>query len=79
MKGEAQEIVDKVLDLIKKGLVVGDDVMISGFGQLSVKSKHPRKGRNPQTGQEIFLDGWKVIIWKYSSALKKAVNRAISP
>ena len=73
-KGEAQEIMDNVLDVIKESLIAGHDVMISGFGKWSVKSKHPRKGRNPQTGQEMLLEGRKVVTWKYSPVLKNAVN-----
>ncbi len=51
--------------------------MISAFGKFSVKSKHARKGRNPQTGNPIVLDGRRVITWKYSPVLKAAVNKAV--
>jgi integration host factor subunit alpha len=74
MRGEASELVEKVLDLIKESLISGDDVMISGFGKWKVNSKHSRRGRNPQTGEEIILDGRKVVTWRYSPVLKKAVN-----
>ena len=74
MKGEAAEIVEKILDIIKNSLIQGEDVMISGFGKWTVKSKKPRRGRNPQTGENLILDGRKVITWKYSPVLKKSVN-----
>ena len=77
MKGEASEIVEKLLDLIKSRLIVGEDVMISGFGKWSVKSKHARRGRNPQTGEQMTLDARRVIIWKYSPVLKRAVNGSL--
>ncbi len=48
--------------------------MISGFGKWHVRSKRPRRGRNPQTGQEMVLDARRVVTWKYSPVLKKAVN-----
>ena len=51
MKGEAQEIVEKLLEIMKARLAEGEDVMISGFGKFSVKTKHARRGRNPQTGE----------------------------
>ena len=74
MRGEAAEILEKLLDLMKKRLIAGEDVMISGFGKWHVRSKRPRRGRNPQTGKEIILDPRRVVTWKYSPVLKKAVN-----
>lgn len=78
MKGEATEIVEKLLDIVKDRLIAGEDVMISGFGKWTVKSKHSRRGRNPQTGEELILDARKVVTWKYSPVLKKAVNASLS-
>ena len=74
MKGEASEIIEKVLEVIKQSLISGEDVMISGFGKWKVNSKHARRGRNPQTGEEMMLDSRKVVTWKYSPVLKQAVN-----
>jgi integration host factor subunit alpha len=74
MKGEATEIVEKLLEIIKSNLVRGDEVMASGFGKWTVKDKNTRRGRNPQTGEELVLDARRVVTWKYSPVLKKAVN-----
>ncbi len=74
MKGEPAEVLDNLLDIVKKRLIAGDDVMISGFGKWTVKSKHARRGRNPKTGEEVILGARKVVTWKYSPVLKKAVN-----
>ena len=74
MKGEATEIVEKILDIVKDCLIQGEDVMISGFGKWTVKSKKSRRGRNPQTGATLTLDARNVITWKYSPVLKKTVN-----
>ena len=74
LKGEAAEIVEKILDIIKNSLIQGEDVMISGFGKWTVKGKNPRRGRNPQTGAKLILDAHKVVTWKYSPVLKKSVN-----
>jgi len=74
MKGEAAEVLEKLLYIMKKRLIAGELVNISGFGKWSVKSKHARSGRNPQTGVPIVLDARKVVTWKYSPVLKKAVN-----
>ena len=74
MKGEAMEIVEKLLEIMKNRLTAGKSVIISGFGKWSVKSKHARSGRNPQTGKHIILDARRVVTWKYSPVLKKAMN-----
>jgi integration host factor subunit alpha len=74
MKGEATEIVEKLLGIIKARLIAGEDVLVSGFGKWCVKSKHARRGRNPQTGEELILDARRVVTWNYSPVLKAAVN-----
>jgi integration host factor subunit alpha len=75
MKGEASEIIEKLLEIMKKRLIAGEDIMISGFGKWHVRSKRPRRGRNPQSGQEMILDARRVVTWKYSPVLKKMVNK----
>jgi integration host factor subunit alpha len=74
MKGEATEVFEKLLEIIKARLITGEDVMISGFGKWSAKSKHARQGRNPKTGEKMILDARRVVTWKYSPVLKKEVN-----
>jgi integration host factor subunit alpha len=74
MKGEAIEILEKLLGIMKAKLVAGEDIMMSGFGKWSVKSKHARKGRNPKTGEPMALHARRVVTWKYSPVLKKACN-----
>jgi len=76
MKNEAAEVVENLLKIIKKKLIAGEDIMISGFGKWHVRSKRPRRGRNPQTGREMVLDARRVVTWKYSPVLKKALNGA---
>ena len=55
-KKEAAELVEKVFEIIKDTLSEGEKVKISGFGNFVVRHKNARKGRNPQTGQEILLE-----------------------
>ena len=73
MKGEASEIIEKLLEIIKNCLIVGEGVMISGLGKWNVRSKDARRGRNPKTGEEMFLDARRVVTWKYSPVLKESV------
>ena len=74
MKHEAKEILEKLLEIIKKQLTAGSDVMITGFGKWSVRAKRARRGRNPQTGEPTVLAARRIIVWNYSYVLKKAVN-----
>ncbi len=76
MRGEAAEILEKLLEVMKKKLITGEEILISGFGKWHVRSKRPRRGRNPQSGEEMVLDARRVVNWKYSPVLKKAVNES---
>jgi integration host factor subunit alpha len=76
LKGEAAEVAEKLLEIIKGKLIAGEDVMISGFGKWSVRQKRSRRGRNPQTGEELTLDARRVVTWKYSPVLKQACNES---
>jgi integration host factor subunit alpha len=75
VKGEAVEILEKLLGIMKARLVAGENVMMSGFGKWSVKSKHARTGRNPKTGEPMVLDARRVVTWSYSPVLKAALNK----
>ena len=74
MRGEASEIIEKLLEIIKSKLISGEDVMISGFGKWCVKSKRARRGRNPQTGESIVLGARRVVTWRYSPVFKESCN-----
>jgi integration host factor subunit alpha len=67
-------VVEGLFDIIKDDLEEGNDVMISGFGKWTVKAKKERRGRNPQTGQDLTIDARRVITFKPSNVLRDAVN-----
>jgi len=73
---ESAEIVDLVFDLLKETLESGNKVKISGFGNFVVREKRSRKGRNPQTGEEIQISARRVLTFKPSQVLRKALNAA---
>ena len=73
-KKEATEVVEAAFELVKRCLERGEKVKISGFGNFVVHEKRPRKGRNPQTGEEIVITGRKVLSFKASQVLKKTMN-----
>jgi len=62
------------LELIKRSLESGEDVMISGFGRFCVKEKTERRGRNPATGKDLILAPRKVVTFKWSGKLKEKLN-----
>src|SRR4029078_8085622 len=73
-KQKAAQIVEDYIELIKDALEKDGKVMLSGFGSYEVKFKPPRRGRNPQTGDTITLRARKVVKFKPSQLLRKAIN-----
>jgi len=72
---ESAQIIDTLFELMKKSLENGEDVLISRFGKFSVKKKHERRGRNPQTGELMRLDPRNVVTFKCSGVLREKINR----
>ena len=70
----SSEIVETLLEIIKKSLESGEDVLISGFGKFCVKKKKERKGRNPSTGDDMMLAPRRIVTFKWSRKLKDMVN-----
>jgi len=75
-KKKSVETVESLLDIIKKSLQNGEDVLISGFGKFCVKQKKERRGRNPATGSDLTLRGRKVVTFKCSGKLREKINGA---
>jgi len=73
-KKEAQAAVDCVFSTITKALKKKDTVALAGFGTFKVAQRKARKGRNPQTGEEITIKAKKVPKFVAGKALKDAVS-----
>jgi len=73
-KKEAQEAVDCVFSSITKALKKGDAVTVVGFGTFKVTKRKARKGRNPQTGEEIKIKASKAPKFTSGKSLKEAVR-----
>jgi DNA-binding protein HU-beta len=73
-KKEAQEAVDCVISSITKALKKGDAVTLVGFGTFKVTKRKARKGRNPQTGEEIKIKASKAPKFTPGKSLKEAVK-----
>ena len=66
--------VESLLEIIKKTLESGEDVLISRFGKFIVKEKNKRRGRNPATGNDLFLDARRIVTFKCSKNLREKIN-----
>jgi integration host factor subunit alpha len=73
-KQEAAEVVETVFETVKATLVKGDKIKITRFGSFIVRDKKARAGRNPQTGKEITISARRVLTFKPSLVLNKALN-----
>jgi integration host factor subunit alpha len=74
-KKQSVEIVETLLELIKKTLKSGEDVLISNFGRFCVRQKGHRKGRNPATGEDMILRPRRVVTFKCSGKLRHEINK----
>jgi len=73
-KTKSTRVVGSLLEIIKKTLEDGEDVLISGFGKFCVKEKTKRRGRNPQTGEDLMLGERRVVTFRSSGVLRGKVN-----
>ena len=73
-KNQSTDIVESLLEIIKRSLEADDDVLVSGFGKFCVKEKAPRRGRNPATGSDMNLWGRRVVTFKCSGKLRERIN-----
>jgi integration host factor subunit alpha len=67
-------LVDSLVETIKGILEKGEDVLITGFGKLRVKEKSKRRGRNPQTGEDLMLDARRVVTFRCAGVLRDKIN-----
>lgn len=73
-KNQSQNVVEKLLEIMKQNLENGEDVLVSGFGKFVVKEKSARRGRNPQTSKELQLRARRVVVFKTSGVLRDKIN-----
>jgi Bacterial nucleoid DNA-binding protein len=68
------DLLESIIEIIKRTLGEGEDLLISGFGKFQVKDKNKRRGRNPATGDDIILEERRVITFKCSGLLRDKIN-----
>jgi len=82
-KREAKDMVDAFFELMVQRLMTGTDVKITGFGNFQIRTKKPRPGRNPRTGEAIAIAARRVVTFHASHKLKDQIQdevlRPVSP
>ena len=73
-KQVSKSAVEAVFEAIKRILESGEDVLISGFGKFTIKEKKERKGRNPETGDDMKLRARRVVTFKCSNIMRDRIN-----
>jgi integration host factor subunit alpha len=73
-KRESKDMIDAFFELIAKSVVDGQDVKISGFGNFQIRTKAPRPGRNPRTGEPIPINSRRVVTFHASHKLKDQIQ-----
>jgi integration host factor subunit alpha len=76
-KKKSIETVEALLEIIKRSLESGEDVLISGFGKFCVKEKRERRGRNPATAEAMMLAPRRIITFKCSGMLRDKINKGL--
>ena len=73
-RNRSAQLLESLLEIIKKKLENGEDILISGFGKFCVKDKSRRRGRTSATDENLMLELRRVVILKYSPVLKEKIN-----
>jgi integration host factor subunit alpha len=73
-KKQSSEMIETLLEIIKRALESGENVLISGFGKFCVKEKHERRGRNPSTGEDMMLEPRRVVTFTCAGRLRDKIN-----
>ncbi len=74
-KKDAEKALSAMLDSIGEALSGGDKVQLVGFGTFETRERAARKGRNPQTGEEIDIAATKVPVFKAGKQLRESVGK----
>ena len=74
-KKAAEEAVNVFVDVVTEELGKGNRVQLVGFGTFEVRNRAARKGRNPQTGEEMRIPASKAPVFKAGKHLKEVVNK----
>lgn len=74
-KKDVEKCLAAVLDSVGEALAKNDKVQLVGFGTFEIRERAARKGRNPQTGEEIEIAATRVPVFKAGKALRDVVSK----
>lgn len=74
-KTRSRIVVESLFELMKQTLESGENLLVSGFGKFIVRPKSERRGRNPQTTEDLRLRARRVVVFKTSGVLRKKINK----
>jgi integration host factor subunit alpha len=78
-KKNCTELMENLIETMKKALENDDHILISGFGKFSVNEKQARRGRNPASGENMILKKRRVVTFKCSGKLRERLNNHQNP
>ncbi|MFP4597377.1 MAG: HU family DNA-binding protein [Persicimonas sp.] len=73
-KNRAYDVVNAIFDAMKGSLLEEDRIELRGFGSFSIREYDARVGRNPRTGEEVFVDSKKSVHFKVGKELRERVD-----
>lgn len=73
-KNQAYEVVNAIFDAMKDALLDEDRIELRGFGSFSIREYDARVGRNPRTGEKVFVDEKKSVHFKVGKELRERVD-----
>jgi integration host factor subunit alpha len=73
-RNQSSEVTEALIEIIKRTLASGEEVLVSGFGKFCVNEKAQRRGRNPATGNDMMLRPRRVVTFKCSGKLRRKIN-----
>lgn len=75
-KTQSRAVVETLFEIVKETLEKSEDLLVSGFGKFVVKDKAARRGRNPQTTEDLRLRARRVVVFKTSGVLRRKINES---
>ncbi len=74
-KKDVEVIVDLLFTSMSESLSSGEKVEIRGFGSFKIKNRDGRQGRNPKSGENIFIEAKRVPFFKAGKEIRERINK----